>query len=94
MKLDEFSIAWNKKFASQSLKSGNDLTISDALFVAAKLSNTSVEKIKSSFELKWKSIGLENYDLQRSILRYELAAILDQYNVFNIFTMIFFTEYK
>jgi hypothetical protein len=85
VKLDEFSIAWNKKFIAHSLKSGNDLTISDALFVAAKLSNTSVEKIKSSFELKWKSIGLENYDLQRPILRYELAAILDQYNVFNIF---------
>ena len=85
VKLDEFSIAWNKKFATHSLKSGNDLNVSDALFIAAKLSNTSEEKIKSSFELKWKSIGLENYDLQRPILRYELAAILDQYNVFNIF---------
>jgi hypothetical protein len=85
VKLDEFSITWNKKFATHSLKSGNDLNVSDALFIAAKLSNTSEEKIKSSFELKWKSIGLENYDLQRPILRYELAAILDQYNVFNIF---------
>ena len=85
VKLDEFSIAWNKKFATHSLKSGNDLNVCDALFIAAKLSNTSEEKIKSSFELKWKSIGLENYDLQRPILRYELAAILDQYNVFNIF---------
>ena len=85
VKLDEFSITWNKKFASHSLKRVNDLNISDALFVAATLSNNSVEKIKSSFELKWKSIGLENYDLQRPILRYELAAILDQYNVFNIF---------
>ena len=85
VKLDEFSIAWNKKFATHSLKSGNDLNVSDALFIAAKLSNTSLEKIKRSFEQKWKSIGLENYDLQRPILRYELAAILDQYNVFNIF---------
>jgi hypothetical protein len=94
VKLDEFSIAWNKKFASQSLKSGNDLTISDALFVAAKLSNTSVEKIKSSFELKWKSIGLENFDLQRPILRFEIAAILDQYDVFNIFDVDIFGKYK
>ena len=93
VKLDEFSIAWNKKFIAHSLKSGNDLTISDALFVAAKLSNTSVEKIKSSFELKWKSIGLENYDLQRPILRYELAAILDQYNVFNIFDVDIYGNY-
>ena len=94
VKLDEFSIAWNKKFASQSLKSGNDLTISDALFVAAKLSNTSVEKIKSSFELKWKSIGLENFDLQRPILRFEIAAILDQYDVFNIFDVDIYGKYK
>jgi hypothetical protein len=93
VKLDEFSIAWNKKFIAHSLKSDNDLTISDALFVAAKLSNTSVEKIKSSFELKWKSIGLENYDLQRPILRYELAAILDQYNVFNNFDVDIYGNY-
>lgn len=93
VKLDEFSIAWNKKFIAHSFKSDNDLTISDALFVAAKLSNTSVEKIKSSFELKWKSIGLENYDLQRPILRYELAAILDQYNVFNIFDVDIYGNY-
>jgi hypothetical protein len=93
VKLDEFSIAWNKKFASHSLKRVNDLNISDALFVAATLSNNSVEKIKSSFELKWKSIGLENYDLQRPILRYELAAILDQYNVFNIFDVDIYGNY-
>jgi hypothetical protein len=87
VKLDEFSIAWNKKFATHSLNSGNNLnvSVSDALFIAAKLSNTSLEKIQRSFEQKWKSIGLENYDLQRPILRYELAAILDQYNLFNIF---------
>ena len=93
VKLDEFSITWNKKFASHSLKRVNDLNISDALFVAATLSNNSVEKIKSSFELKWKSIGLENYDLQRPILRYELAAILDQYNVFNIFDVDIYGNY-
>ena len=93
VKLDEFSIAWNKKFIAHSLKSGNDLTVSDALFVAAKLSNTSVEKIKSSFELKWKSIGLQNFNMQRPILRYELAAILDQYNVFNIFDVDIYGNY-
>ncbi|HBT93900.1 MAG TPA: FAD-dependent oxidoreductase [Chitinophagaceae bacterium] len=93
VKLDEFSIAWNKKFIAHSFKSDNDLTISDALFVAAKLSITSVEKIKNSFELKWKSIGLQNFNMQRSILRYELAAILDQYNVFNIFDVDIYGNY-
>ena len=85
VKLDEFSKAWNKKFTSALVDNKNEFTINDALFVSAKLSKTSVEKIKGSFELKWKLIGLQNFNLQRPILRYELAAILDQYKVFNIF---------
>ncbi len=47
----------------------------------------------SSFEQKWKSIGLENFTLQRPILRYELAAILDEYNVFNIFDVDIYGNY-
>jgi hypothetical protein len=70
-----------------------EVTVGDALLFAAKLSNTSLEKIKSSFEQKWKSIGLENFTLQRSILRYELAAILDEYNVFNIFDVDIYGKY-
>ena len=94
VKFAEFSIAWNKKFASTQIENKNELIINDALFVAAKLSNTSLEKTKSSFEQKWEMIGLKNYDLQRPILRYELAAILDQYNVFNIFDVDIYGKYK
>ena len=94
VKFNEFSIAWNKKFASTQIENKNELIINDALFVAAKLSNTSLEKTKSSFEQKWEMIGLKNYDLQRPILRYELAAILDQYNVFNIFDVDIYGKYK
>jgi hypothetical protein len=94
VKFAEFSIAWNKKFASTQIEIKNELIINDALFVAAKLSNTSLEKTKSSFEQKWEMIGLKNYDLQRPILRYELAAILDQYNVFNIFDVDIYGKYK
>ena len=94
VKFAEFSIAWNKKFASTQIENKNELIINDALFVAAKLSNTSLEKTKSSFEQKWEMIGLKNYDLQRPILRYELAAILDQYNVFNIFDVDIYGKLK
>jgi len=94
VKFAEFSIAWNKKFVSTQIENKNELIINDALFVAAKLSNTSLEKTKSSFEQKWEMIGLKNYDLQRPILRYELAAILDQYNVFNIFDVDIYGKLK
>ena len=94
VKFAEFSIAWNKKFVSTQIENKNELIINDALFVAAKLSNTSLEKTKSSFEQKWEMIGLKNYDLKRPILRYELAAILDQYNVFNIFDVDIYGKLK
>ena len=70
-----------------------EVTVWDALLFAATLSNTISEKINKAFELKWKSIGLENFTLQRSILRYELAAILDEYNVFNIFDVDIYGKY-
>jgi hypothetical protein len=94
VKFAEFSNAWNKKFASTQIENKNELIINDILFVAAKLSKTSLEKTNVSFKQNWEMIGLENYDLQRPILRYELAAILDQYNVFNIFDVDIYGKYK
>lgn len=85
VKLDEFNTSWTKKFPDLKLSQTNELSILDAIFIASHLSKRPIKIINNEFEQKWKSIGLENYDLQRPILRYELAAILDQYNVFNIF---------
>ena len=85
VKFDEFNISWTKKFPDFKLSQTYELSILDAIFIASNLSKRSIKIINNEFEQKWKMIGLENYDLQRPILRYELAAILDQYNVFNIF---------
>ena len=93
VKGDEFSITWNKKFTSQTRISDKEVKVGDALLFAATLSNDKGEKMNNAFELKWKSIGLQNFNLQRPILRYELAAILDQYNVFNIFDVDIYGNY-
>ena len=85
VKFDEFNISWTKKFPDFKLSQTYELSILDAVFIASNLSKRSIKIINNEFEQKWKMIGLENYDLQRPILRYELAAILEQYNVFNIF---------
>jgi hypothetical protein len=83
----EFLATWEQKFGRSETKLAQDLSIQDALFFTTKLTKLSPENLKSTFELKWKECGLSNYDLQRSILRYELAAMLDQYNVFSIFNV-------
>ena len=93
VKFDEFNISWTKKFPDFKLSQTYELSILDAIFIASNLSKRSIKIINNEFELKWKSIGLENYDLQRPILRYELAAILDQYNVFNIFDVDIYGNY-
>jgi len=93
VKWNEFSIAWNKRFTSQKMISDREVTVGDALLFAATLSNNTSEKVNKTFELRWQLIGLENFNLQRSILRYELAAILDQYNVFNIFDVDIYGNY-
>ncbi|MGI9138604.1 MAG: FAD-dependent oxidoreductase [Sediminibacterium sp.] len=82
---DEFNISWGKKFPDFKLTPTQQLTLLDAVFIASSLSKKSMNKTLSEFPLKWKAIGLTNFDLQRHILRYELAAILDQYDVFNVF---------
>jgi len=93
VKSDEFNTSWTKKFPDLKLSQTNELSILDAIFIASHLSKRSIKIINNEFEQKWKSIGLENYDLQRPILRYELAAILDQYNVFNIFDVDIYGNY-
>lgn len=89
----EFSIAWNKKYSNYPLKKEGEVKISDVLNLVAFLSDKKGSQIKDSFELKWKEIGLDNLNPQRAILRYELAAILDQYNIFNIFDIDIYGQY-
>jgi hypothetical protein len=94
VKFSEFSIVWNKKFASNQLKKDNLVTVNDALFFAATLSNGTTEKTKSDFELKWKKAGLADLDFNRPIFRFELAVILNEYDVFNIFNVDMYGSYS
>lgn len=94
VKFDEFNSSWTKKFPNFKLSPTKELSILDVVFVAAHLSNKPIKKIMNEFENKWKWLGLKNFDLQRPILRYELAAILDDYNVFNIFSVDIYGQFK
>ena len=94
VKFDEFNSSWLKKFPNVKLSPTKELSILDVVFVAAHLSNKPIKKIMNEFENKWKWLGLKNFDLQRPILRYELAAILDNYNVFNIFSVDIYGQFK
>jgi hypothetical protein len=77
---------WNEKFKTPTLDIDQKyLTVKDALKLAAVLRKTTSEKIKDNFRQNWNKKGLSNFNLKRPILRYELAVILDCYNVFEIF---------
>ena len=90
----EFSIAWNKRFSAYPLKKEGVVNISDVLKFTSILAKSTNNQKKETLEVKWKKIGLVDFDLNRPILRYELAAILDQYNVFNIFDVDMYGQYK
>jgi hypothetical protein len=94
VKFSEFSLSWNKKFALSQLKKDGLVTVNDALFFAATLSNSTTEKIRSDFEVKWKKAGLADLDFNRPIFRFELAVILNDYDVFNIFNVNMYGSYS
>ena len=90
----EFSIAWNKRFSSYPMKNEGEVKISDVQKLASFLAKNTSDQKEEAFELKWKKIGLSDFDLNRPVLRYELAAILDQYHVFNIFDVDMYGQFK
>lgn len=90
----EFSIAWNKRFSSYPMKNEGEVKISDVQKLSSFLAKNTSDQKEEAFELKWKKIGLSDFDLNRPVLRYELAAILDQYHVFNIFDVDMYGQFK
>ena len=90
----EFSIAWNKRFSSYPMKNEGEVKISDVQKLASFLAKNTSDQKEEAFEFKWKKIGLSDFDLNRPVLRYELAAILDQYHVFNIFDVDMYGQFK
>jgi len=76
---------WKLKYKYQQAQFSDTLTIQDALYLAAELSGMSIDQIEAGFEIKWSQLGLGLYNKNRYITRIEMAAILNEYDVFNKF---------
>jgi hypothetical protein len=86
----EFLTTWRQKFNISSVVNKEFMTIEDAQSFAEQLKGKNKKKCK----VVWDQIGLKNFTLQRPILRYELAAILNEYNVFSSFDVDLYGELK
>jgi len=83
----DFVSVWQTKFNYSKNLSEHDMTIEDAADFAAQLSSKSLNEILPSFKIKWDTLKLTQFDLNRKIKRIELAAILNEYDVFNHFNV-------
>ena len=81
--INEFLKTWKLKYKYDQPQTAEDMTISDAMYFAAVLSGKS--QIKNDFEQKWNALSHNDFNLQRPITRIELAAVLNEYDVFNKF---------
>jgi len=81
--INEFLKTWELKYKYDQPQTAEDMTISDAMYFAAVLSGNN--QIKNDFEQKWNALELSDFNLQRPITRIELAAVLNEYDVFNKF---------
>jgi hypothetical protein len=82
---NDFLKTWNLKYTYPIPIQEHDMTIEDAVYFASVLSGKDKSQVQVSFANQWKSIGLNNFSLQRPITKIELAAILNEYDVFNSF---------
>jgi hypothetical protein len=81
--INEFLKTWKLKYKYDEPQTAEDMSISDAMYFAALLSGKN--QIKNDFEQKWNALALSDFNLQRPITRIELAAVLNEYDVFNKF---------
>ncbi len=81
----EFMQTWTTKFNSASSYVEHEMTIKEAIDFAAKLSGKNSRKVEKEMADKWSKLSLENFILNRPILRYELAVLLNEYDVFHAF---------
>lgn len=81
----EFMQTWTTKFNSVNSYVEHEMTISEAIDFAGKLAGKKSKKIEQEIIDKWAKLSLDNFLLYRPILRYELAVLLNEYDVFHIF---------
>lgn len=89
----DFVNTWKMKFDYPANLIEHDMTIEDAANFAAILSGKKIDEILPSFKTHWNTLSLVDFDLKRSIKRVELAAILNEYDVFNQFKVDVFGFY-
>jgi hypothetical protein len=89
----DFAKTWNLKFKNPISLNEHDMTIEDAANFAAILSGKKIDEILPSFKTHWNTLSLTDFDLKRSIKRVELAAILNEYDLFNQFNVDVFGFY-
>jgi len=83
----DFVSVWKMKFDYPVKTIENDMTIEDAANIAAILSGKNMNEILPGFKTHWTSLSLTDFNLKRSIKRVELAAILNEYDIFNQFNV-------
>lgn len=89
----DFVSTWKMKFDYQSNLNEHDMTIEDVANFAAILSGKKLDEILQTFKTQWNTLSLTDFDLKRSIKRVELAAILNEYDLFNQFNVDVFGFY-
>ncbi len=82
---NDFLKTWNLKYTYPFTIQKHDMTIDDAVYFASVLSGKDKSQVQISFAKQWEILGLNNFSLQRPITKIELAAILNEYDVFNSF---------
>jgi hypothetical protein len=83
----DFVSTWKMKFEYPYNIIEHDMTIEDAVNFAAILNGKNRNEILPGFKTQWNTLNLVDFDLKRSIKRVELAAILNEYDVFNQFNV-------
>jgi hypothetical protein len=89
----DFASTWKMKFEYPFNIIEHDMTIEDAVNFAAILNGKNRNEILPGFKTHWNTLNLVDFDLKRSIKRVELAAILNEYDVFNQFNVDVFGFY-
>ncbi len=89
----DFVSTWKMKFEYPFNIIEHDMTIEDAVNFAAILNGKNRNELLPGFKTQWNALNLVDFDLKRSIKRVELAAILNEYDVFNQFNVDVFGFY-
>ena len=89
----DFVSTWKMKFEYPFNIIEHDMTIEDAVNFASILNGKNRNEILPGFKTQWNTLNLVDFDLKRSIKRVELAAILNEYDVFNQFNVDVFGFY-